>query len=252
MSDTGFLVSAIIVIIVAVGGGSLVYSLIDVDSRRRHQEVGSTVFLQVGVMFAVLLAFVFNQVWGEYNIASQAVNGESAALHNISMLADTLPDRMGRPAVDSILRYAQRVSTAEWAAMARFQHDEEAVHDMQVVVRTVVALDPPPAFQSVKGEMLSLLAEAHANRETRFYQMTQLLPWPIWAILIAYSFILLLFVALAGTEGRIAHTTINGTFAACTVLVLLLIYLLDAPFRGLLAIPPTDFIALIRRIHAWG
>ena len=35
---------------------------VHIDVLRRHHEVGSAVFLQIGVMFAVLLAFVFSLV----------------------------------------------------------------------------------------------------------------------------------------------------------------------------------------------
>ena len=40
---------------------------LDLDVRRQRHEVGSPIYLQIGVVFAVLLAFVFNEVWGEYN-----------------------------------------------------------------------------------------------------------------------------------------------------------------------------------------
>jgi hypothetical protein len=39
------------------------------DAHRQHHEIGNPVYLQIGVVFAVLLAFVFNEVFGEYNSA---------------------------------------------------------------------------------------------------------------------------------------------------------------------------------------
>src|SRR4029077_19234369 len=47
------------------------------DSEHYH-EVGYAVFLQLGVIFAVLLAFVFNGVWSDYNTASRAIDSECA------------------------------------------------------------------------------------------------------------------------------------------------------------------------------
>jgi len=58
--------------IVAAVITGLLHRLIEVDLRRHHQDAGSVVFLQLGVVFAVLLAFVFNEVWSEYNEAAKS------------------------------------------------------------------------------------------------------------------------------------------------------------------------------------
>jgi len=97
----------------------LVCRLAPIETRRRHHEVGSVVFLQVGVMFAVLLAFVFSEVWGEYNTAAQAINGECGALHGASMLANALPGHVGRPVNQAIANYVRTVAEEEWPAMFR-------------------------------------------------------------------------------------------------------------------------------------
>ena len=70
---------------------------VTVESRRQRHEIGIAVFQQVGVMFAVLLAFVFNEVWTQYNTAAQSINRECGALHGAAMLANAIPNRAGRP-----------------------------------------------------------------------------------------------------------------------------------------------------------
>src|SRR5665213_946927 len=81
----------------AAGAAWLVGASVGIETRKRHHEVGNPVFLQVGVMFSVLLAFVFAEVWGEFNTAAQAINGECGALHGAAMLADALPAGQGLP-----------------------------------------------------------------------------------------------------------------------------------------------------------
>ena len=78
---------------------ALLHRVVHHDTFRRYHEVGYAVFLQLGVIFAVLLAFVFNNVWSDYNIASQAIDSECASLHGIAILSDRLPS----PARDAIL-----------------------------------------------------------------------------------------------------------------------------------------------------
>ena len=78
---------------------TLLHRIVHHDTFRRYHEVGYAVFLQLGVIFAVLLAFVFNGVWSDYNTASQAIDSECASLHGIAILSDRLPS----PARDAIL-----------------------------------------------------------------------------------------------------------------------------------------------------
>lgn len=47
--------------IVAAFSTALIHRRVENDLRRLHHDVGSVVFLQLGVVFAVLLAFVFSE-----------------------------------------------------------------------------------------------------------------------------------------------------------------------------------------------
>jgi hypothetical protein len=49
------------------------------------------VFIQLGVVFAVLLAFVFNDVWADYQSTAEAINKECASLHGVAILSQSLP-----------------------------------------------------------------------------------------------------------------------------------------------------------------
>jgi hypothetical protein len=95
----------------------LLHRIVHRDRFRRYHEVGYAVFLQLGVIFAVLLAFVFNNVWSNYNVASQAIDSECGSLHGIAILGDRLPS----PARDAILNdlhaYLTTVIDREWADM---------------------------------------------------------------------------------------------------------------------------------------
>jgi hypothetical protein len=45
--------------------------------------------MQLGVVFAVLLAFVFNEVRSEYNESAQAIVLEISAMHGAAVIAAT-------------------------------------------------------------------------------------------------------------------------------------------------------------------
>jgi uncharacterized protein YjbI with pentapeptide repeats len=54
---------------------------------RRYHEVGNAVFLQLGVIFAVLLALAFNNFWSDYDFgnAGDGANFFKAALDGANL-----------------------------------------------------------------------------------------------------------------------------------------------------------------------
>jgi hypothetical protein len=246
-----YLAATIIVCAASIAGGFAsfaVRSRVSVELRRRHQDVGFQVFQQVGVMFAVLLAFVFSEVWGEYNTAAQAINGECGALHGAAILANALPGATGRPINRAILAYAGTVVNTEWPTMSHRSENPQAVQQFRVVLDTAARLPVTErADVSTRSQIVSLLTVAHANRETRTFQIDRSIPMAMWVVLILLGFMLEAFVLFAGTE-TVPHIVFASAFAGCTVLILVLVRMLDFPFEGALALPVADFVNLLREV----
>jgi uncharacterized protein YbaA (DUF1428 family) len=240
----------VLVAIAAVVATSFVRRALGLDLRRRQHEVGNPVYLQIGVVFAVLLAFVFNEVWGEYNAAAEAINGECGALHGAAMLAHDLPDGQGQGVMKAIRNYAEVVINVEWPTLEQRKESPEAVNAFVAIVDAAGRLNTTrPTDQTIQGQILSLLAQAHAYRETRLFQANQGLPVVIWIVLSFYAFILVTFVLFAGVESRAGHLLFSAVFATSVVLVLIVLRMLDYPFEGALTLNKSDFVNTIQRIN---
>jgi len=234
----------LIVISTAAAGGAtwLVGTVLTIDTRKRHHDVGAQVFQQVGVMVSVLMAFVFSEVWGEYRTAAMAINGECGALHGAAMLASALPGGAGLPVERAIVGYVNTVVNVEWPLMAARHRSPEAAHQFQILMQQAANLPlTRPVDVADQSQIVSLLAQAHASRETRTFELTQGMPMLIWIMLVGISAVLIGFVVFAGLENP-GHMIFACAFTACTVLVLVLVRMLDFPFEGALALPDTDFI----------
>jgi uncharacterized protein YbaA (DUF1428 family) len=250
MSYAEALLVVVLVAIAAVVATSFVRRAMGLDVRRRQHEVGNPVYLQIGVVFAVLLAFVFNEVWGEYNAAAQAINGECGALHGAAVLAHDLPDGQGQGVVQAIRNYAEVVINVEWPTLEQRKESPEAVNAFVAIVDAAGRLNTTqPADQTIQGQILSLLAQAHAYRETRIFQANQGLPVVIWIVLSFYALILVTFVLFAGVESRAGHLLFSAIFATSVVLVLIVLRMLDYPFEGALTLSKSDFINTIQRVN---
>jgi hypothetical protein len=132
--------------------------------------------------------------------------------------------------------------------MTERQRSPQAAQAFQVIMQRAANLPVTrPADVSDQAQIISLLAQAHANRETRTFELTQGMPLIMWAMLIGISLVLMGFVVFAGLENP-AHTIFACAFAASTVLVLVLVRMLDYPFEGALTLNNADFAKLIGEV----
>jgi hypothetical protein len=243
---------AITVIGSGVAAGALAWVIrkqVRLEALRRHHEIGSAVFLQLGVIFAVLLAFVFSEVWSEYNTAASAINEECGSLHGVAILAATLPPAERDQAEHAMVAYLTAVTGSEWASMARRQSSDEARERFEVLVQSVARMTlHDSAHQATRSQMLSLLGRAHQFRETRLFQMTQAVPKVLWGLLIGFAVVLIGFLLCFGIEYVWSQLVFTGIFDAAIVFVLMIVILLDHPFEGALRQPSTDFRLTLAKV----
>lgn len=246
--------SAAILIILASASVSavlaaLVRRLTRVDVLRRHHDVGSTAFLQLGVLYAVLLAFVFSEVWQEYNSAEQAVAIECSSLHGMAILAQTLPAPSRGEVGRAASAYVRAVTEHEWPAMAQGRVSEAASAAFQTLWQTAARIEAQGPSVGTRSQILSLLATAHEQREARVFQMAQGVPTPLWLLLVLLSVVLVGFVAMAGIDSILSVMAFSGLFAGALASILVLVRLLDFPFEGALAISPDRFAETLQRLQ---
>ena len=227
---------------------ALLHRIVHHDTFRRYHEVGYAVFLQLGVIFAVLLAFVFNNVWSNYNVASQAIDSECGSLHGIAILGDRLP----LPARDAILNdlhaYLTTVIDREWADMQRRKESQAADARFQLLWQTVETVNTGQADNQIRDQLLSLLAAAHQSRETRLYQMTQGVPGLIWGLLIIFASTLIGCMLIFAAEASTSKAVLVGVFTSSLTLALLTVRVLDFPFESALQLSSRDFNGTLEKV----
>jgi hypothetical protein len=226
----------------------LLHRIVHHDRFRRYHEVGYAVFLQLGVIFAVLLAFVFNNVWSDYNVASQAIDSECASLHGIAILSDRLPSPARDAILDDLHTYLTTVLDREWPDMQRRNKSRAAAARFQLLWQTVETVNTAPADNQIRGQLLSLLAAAHQSRETRLFQMTQSVPGLIWSLLIILASGLIGCMLVFAAEGPISKAVLIGVFASSLTLALLTVRVLDFPFESALQLSSRDFNVTLEKV----
>ncbi|GAB0119139.1 bestrophin-like domain [Acidisoma sp. 7E03] len=248
------LVTALAIVVVcgliAAVASVLVHRTVHIELRRRHNEIGTAVFLQLGVIFAVLLAFVFSEVWSEYNDAASAVELEAKSLVGAAILASVLPKDESAPILDAERAYIQGVVHREWPEMAMGRDEEGSVSvKLSHLIQTTARLRPNNAADlGTRTQLLSFLEQAQMQRSSRLFQLSSGVPTLLWCLLIGFGAVLAVFVTLAGVENGGALMSFSVTFAAAVAAILVLIHLLDYPFEGALALSPQPFLVAADQI----
>src|SRR6267154_867126 len=92
----------------------VVHRLIHVDVRRAHNDLAGFTIAVIGVLYAVLLAFIAIATWESFGKASEIVEAESDFAGGIFLDTQGLPQAKGQPIRDATARYVSVVINEGW------------------------------------------------------------------------------------------------------------------------------------------
>ena len=219
-----------------------------IDRLKLNNEVAGFKFSVIGVLYAVLLAFVVIAVWENYNATETAIRNEAKAVGNMAQLSYALPESQGEEMRRLLDTYVKEAQQSEWLTMEAglpskttadaLAHLNQATINMQVGQMRELAV-----FQ----QALHLLALIEDNRNERLDSADGSVPTVLWVVLIAGAVITLGYPAFFGTMNVVAQTLMTATLAALIALILVPAILLDFPFTGEVALSSSPFDEALRQ-----
>lgn len=218
----------------SVLGLFIVHPIIPHRLRSVHNDVSGFVLAIVGVVYAVLLAFVAVAVWQDFDQADRLVQTEANLVGDLYRNTAALPDPVGQNLRHYLFVYAETVVQDEWPALMA-GHEEEAA-GWQLLDRFHLELTEVHAQDlgtaSLQAGMVRTLNELYDARRGRFHAATADLPSILWWNLLAGAAILMLFTYLFGVPHVVMHAAMVALLGSAIGLVLALIVLLNRPFQG--------------------
>lgn len=239
------LLLAVLCVIVAVGlsiaGLLLVRRSVALSTLERHNDVAGFIIAVIGVLYAVLLAFVVVISWQSFDNASQTASGEGELVVGLYRDASAFGPHTGdiREALES---YAKSVVAREWPAMNKHQHEDLRTDgSLDDVWRAYRAFTPEnPTQEAFYTDSIRRLNDLQNQREDRLAAASTQLPGPLWGVLLAGAVITVGFTYFFGVRNLRAHTLMVAALAAIIGLTLFLILSLDLPFSGDFSVRPTS------------
>jgi hypothetical protein len=215
-----------------------------------HNEVGGVMMTAVGTLYAVLLGFLTVVAWQHSAEARRDVTLEAAAGTDAWHAAAGLPPvERGRLRHD-ILRYASQMTSSEWTAMRGGGFDPAADMIVMDAINTVGTYKPTNVMEAnAQAATLTQLSALHDARQLRLADNASGLSWFEWLVLFVGAACVVGFCWLFGLANKRIHLIMTACVAILITSVLVLLYELQSPFRGDLAIGPATWTAVLEHIQ---
>ncbi len=218
----------------SVGCLFLIHYAVPHPLRSLHNDVAGFMLAIVGVIYAVLLAFIAIAVWEGYTTAEGLVQTEASLVDDMYRGTVGLPPDLAQSLRHDLYAYTNTVVDEEWPQMTKAVPAQ--LHGWLILDHFhlgLTGLHPQDApTLSAQTSMLQLLNKLYDVRRGRFNAAGASLPAIIWWNLLAGAVILIVFSSLFGAPRIAMHAAMIGLLGGSIGLVLMLIVLLDNPFIG--------------------
>jgi hypothetical protein len=226
----------------AVGGVLLVRWLVDVKKFKEHHDIASPIFSTIGVIYAVMLAFVLVIVWQDFDRAQNNTVQEANYFAQIYRDSTGLPEPFRGRFLEANANYLSAVIKYEWPQMQRGEKSVEAAAAAEKVWEITAGFEPKTEAEKIFfSETLQKMNQAVEMRRQRLQDSASGLHPSLWFVLLLGGIITVVFTFFFGSENLYAQLMMTTMLAVLIVLILFTILLMDFPYSGDLSITVTPF-----------
>jgi hypothetical protein len=241
-----FLLLVVVPTAIAMSGPVVVRRLVRLDRLRTNNEVAGFKFATVGVIYAVLLAFVIIVVWEKFNAAENDVAREASATATVYRLSEGLNTERRAAVRSAVTAYLNDVINKDWPAMERGTGNPDVTNALTSVYTTVLnsrADDRSNEF--LLTEILRQLDSISLTRRTLLVSADGNVPDILWFVLFGGAIITVSYTFFFGTPNLRAQSLMTGALAAVVFSGLLTAVVIDHPFAGNVRVAPEPLVHVL-------
>jgi len=225
------------------------HRLVRVNLRRAHNDLAGFTISVIGVLYAVLLAFIAIATWESFSRASDIVENESDYAGGMYLDTAGLQQAKGQEIRDALAKYVSVVIDVEWPIQRQGVTPDQGWKPLRDLATAIATIHPQNSGEAViEAELLRTWNDLYNARSARLSAVQGHIPGVIWCIIFFGAAITTGYTYLFGFENFGMHIAMTATVAATLALVIVLIIALDWPFRGEISVSPVPFIMTQ---HSW-
>jgi Protein of unknown function (DUF4239) len=237
-------------VVLACAGQIAVQRRYRTEQFATHNEVAGFIVSVAGTLFAVVLGFVTVVVWEQYRGTQERISVETSAAGDTWHVAVGLPPPIRRRVRKDMLSYAQLMVSDEWPLMRSGRFSTRGDILIMDATDAVGSFAPPGARESnAQVTALTKLADLHDARGRRLASNKSGVSAFQWGVLAVGAVVVIGFCWLFGVPNRRVHLLMTSAVAIIVASMFVLIFELQYPFRGGLAIAPTAWTAFLDHVR---
>ena len=207
-----------------------------------HNDVAGAIFATLGVIYAVLLAFLVVVSWQSFDEAGQNAAREANYLADLYRDSTPLPAAFRSELKIDLKNYVVSIVNDEWPVMASGRRALTVSAGQEKLWSLYAGFVPRGETEKVFfTESVRQLNEACEARRQRLLDAVSGLHGILYFVLIVGGLITLFYTLLFGTENFGPQIVMTSMLAAMIALALFTIMALDYPFSGDISIKPDVF-----------
>lgn len=221
-------------------------------NRAHNNELGTTMFELLTVLYAIVLAFVLITAWENKHEAGQVTYREANELVDVYWSAASLDPEQREEVRAAVRAYTDQVIAEEWPAM----RDQEEVSSEGLML--LDAMRAPVAGAQTDDEVAQARLDATAGgvlavteyRTERLFQAQRGLSAAMWTVLVPGAILVFALMLTLGTPTRKYQFVLVGLISGMVALMLFATYQLEYPFSRSSAADPVAYETAIERFDA--
>lgn len=220
--------------------------------RTHNNELGTTIFELLTVLYAIVLAFVLITAWENKSEAGQLTYREANELVDVYWSAAALEPEQRDQVREAVRAYTNEVIEEEWPAM----RDQEPVSSEGLML--LDAMRAPVAGAQTDDDVTQSRLDAAQEgvlavteyRTDRLLQAQRGLSAAMWTVLVPGAILVLAVMLTLGTPTRKYQYMLVGLISGMVALMLFATYQMEYPFSRSGASEPVAYLTAIERFDA--
>jgi len=230
----------------AVAGVNFSRRMLHGRIREGHNDVCVPIFLNAGVLFAVLLGFMVVAVWESYDTAKTTAATEATALVPLYRASGNLPQEAGDKIREITRQYIHEVIEDEWPLQATTgKASSKARKEIGDLYRAfgngTVSTQTKKDFPLSCNVVMQSITEVVNDRNKRNLEANECVPVIMWFAILGGAFVIITMSCVIYMERPVPHMIMSGLMAALIGLLLFSCLILSRPFQGPIAISAESF-----------
>jgi hypothetical protein len=225
------------------------HRFVPAELRRAHNDVAGFILAIVGVIYAVLLAFIAVSTWEEFNKAQDSADLEADMVDNLYVDSAGLPPALSFLIQQRLREYSRIVVAREWPAQRAGRLSIEGwkpLYQLNTAISKFRSSEGTAA--ALDAEVLHTANDLYRARRDRLVASTSKIPDVMWVITLLGGALTVGFSFLFGVPDFRLQLLMTGLLAASLTLVIVLIVAFDCPFRGDLSVSSDVYSRLFERV----